>query len=204
LFILTSDHGEEFFEHGGWGHCTRLYDEQVKVPLIVKFPKSKYRGKRIDRLVELVDIMPTVLEEAEIKTGALSLDGKSLLGVLEGRDGDVRTGMSYLPHHIIYPIPESRAVVREGWKFLVNRDYEPEAFTYFSPPPARIEKAELYDLGRDPLEKRNLAGQERNRSRELLDLLQKVFQEGQEKLKSRKFLLDKELEDRLRALGYIQ
>jgi len=59
--IVTSDHGEEFFEHGGYWHGTTLYDELIRVPLIVKLPFNERGGSVARQWVELVDIMPTVL-----------------------------------------------------------------------------------------------------------------------------------------------
>ena len=62
LIILTSDHGEEFGEHGitGW-HSHTLYDEQLLVPLIVKLPDSRRAGTRVDSQVRGIDIAPSIL-----------------------------------------------------------------------------------------------------------------------------------------------
>jgi len=58
--ILTSDHGEEFLEHGGWWHGTTLYDEQLHVPLIVKLPNSKWAGTRVPWQVRQLDAPATM------------------------------------------------------------------------------------------------------------------------------------------------
>jgi hypothetical protein len=62
LIVLTSDHGEEFHEHGGWWHGTTLYDEQIRIPLLVKPPKGTAgpRG-RVDGIARSLDIAPTIL-----------------------------------------------------------------------------------------------------------------------------------------------
>jgi arylsulfatase A-like enzyme len=62
--IVTSDHGEEFGEHGGFWHGTTLYDEQVHVPLFVKLPMGQYGGTTRREWVQHVDLMPTVLRLA--------------------------------------------------------------------------------------------------------------------------------------------
>ena len=49
MIILTSDHGEEFRDHYSWGHGHNLYNEVIKVPLIIKFPYSKYSGKKVKK-----------------------------------------------------------------------------------------------------------------------------------------------------------
>lgn len=58
--ILTSDHGEEFLEHGGWWHGTTLYDEQIHIPLILKLPKSKWAGTRVPWQVRQLDAPATM------------------------------------------------------------------------------------------------------------------------------------------------
>jgi arylsulfatase A-like enzyme len=60
LIILVSDHGEEFFEHGGFDHGRTLYEELLHVPLIVKFPHQR-QGARVTTRVSIVDLPPTVL-----------------------------------------------------------------------------------------------------------------------------------------------
>ena len=59
--IVTSDHGDEFFEHGQKGHRANLFNTTLKVPLIIKFPDSRWGGRRVDEPVSLVDIYGTVL-----------------------------------------------------------------------------------------------------------------------------------------------
>ncbi len=61
IVILTSDHGEELFEHGGWSHGQNLYDEALRVPLLIRQPRARDGGTRVTTLVELVDLMPTLL-----------------------------------------------------------------------------------------------------------------------------------------------
>jgi arylsulfatase A-like enzyme len=58
--ILTADHGEEFLEHGGWWHGRTLYDEQLRVPLIVKLPNQEFAGQSKPYQVRLLDIAPTI------------------------------------------------------------------------------------------------------------------------------------------------
>jgi len=82
LFIYTSDHGEEFYEHGRVGHGTGLWNEQVHVPLIVRRPGQ---GRRIDvdTVVGHVDIVPTILEALTVDVPA-HLPGRSLLELMDG------------------------------------------------------------------------------------------------------------------------
>lgn len=66
LIVVTSDHGEELGEHGGYWHGHTLYDEQVRVPLIVKLPGNARAGTRVPWQVRQVDVAPTVAQLAEV------------------------------------------------------------------------------------------------------------------------------------------
>jgi arylsulfatase A-like enzyme len=61
VIVLTSDHGEELFEHGGWNHGRNLYDQQLHVPLMIRYPREGLRGVRVSRIVDLGDLMITLL-----------------------------------------------------------------------------------------------------------------------------------------------
>ena len=81
--ILTSDHGEEFFEHRQWGHGQNLYDEVIHIPLIIKGPDAK-RGLQVDTPVSLVDLLPTL---AGIVDAPLpECVGQPMQNLLVGRD----------------------------------------------------------------------------------------------------------------------
>ena len=80
--VVTSDHGEEFFEHGGFWHGTTLYDEQVHVPLLLKLPKSQRGGSVISHWVESIDIMPTLLRLSGLPVPK-GVQGKDLMTASE-------------------------------------------------------------------------------------------------------------------------
>jgi arylsulfatase A-like enzyme len=62
LVILLSDHGEEFKEHGGLSHAQSLHEELLRIPLLVRWPGRIPAGRRVTRSVQLVDVLPTVLD----------------------------------------------------------------------------------------------------------------------------------------------
>ncbi|MEE2662931.1 MAG: sulfatase-like hydrolase/transferase [Myxococcota bacterium] len=66
LIVLTADHGEEFYEHGGWWHGLTLYDEQIRVPLLVKWPKGRAERPTgsSHQIARLIDVAPTLLARA--------------------------------------------------------------------------------------------------------------------------------------------
>lgn len=76
LIIVAADHGESLGEHGQWTHGTSLFDQQIHVPLIVKYPGQR-TGRRVSRPVETLDIVPTVLEVSGVASKA-TFDGQSL------------------------------------------------------------------------------------------------------------------------------
>jgi arylsulfatase A-like enzyme len=204
MIVLTSDHGEEFYDHSGWMHVHTLYNELLHVPLIIKFPRSRYGGRRVDGVAGVVDIMPTILEETGISVSRLKLDGKSLTGLLTGEENRERFRIGYLPAWVASEIPRRVAIIQGQHKLIMNDDYPPEAYTYFSPPPPPKERIELYNFQDDPLEKRNLARQNPNLVQELLRKTEELLKKSNVEKKSEKFTLDKNLEEQLRALGYIR
>ncbi len=84
LVVITSDHGEEFWEHGQFGHGYTVYREQVDVPLVMRHPRLATGGRRVPDIVSLVDLAPTILELAGVPQPA-SFRGASFAPLLEGR-----------------------------------------------------------------------------------------------------------------------
>jgi len=84
IFIFLSDHGEEFDDHGGWLHEQSVYNELLRVPLIIRFPAGKFGGQRIMEPVSLVDIMPTILDYIGHGDLCDGCRGTSVLPLLRG------------------------------------------------------------------------------------------------------------------------
>jgi arylsulfatase A-like enzyme len=85
LVIVTADHGEEFFEHGGVGHRHALTQELVRVPMVLRLPKSLPAKKRVRGLASHPDVMPTVLEAVGLSVPE-EVQGKSFLPLMLGQD----------------------------------------------------------------------------------------------------------------------
>jgi arylsulfatase A-like enzyme len=94
LFVFTSDHGEEFGEHGsvGW-HSHTLYDELLRVPLVMRFPRAGFAGTRIDRQVRSLDVAPTLLAAVGIDAPP-SFEGTDLGTLLRGQGVDELVAIS--------------------------------------------------------------------------------------------------------------
>lgn len=135
LLIITADHGEEFGEHGGMLHRGMLYDELLHVPLII-MGSNIPKGVVDKRLVSSVDIVPTILNQLNIKRHK-HMEGKSLLsqGTLSKEKNDA----------IFSQYGNLRYSIRTlKWKLIENKK-----------PPS----SELYDLKKDPQEHNNLSAQ---------------------------------------------
>ncbi len=83
LFVVTSDHGEEFFERGSVGHGHSLYQELLHVPLILRSPNHIPAGRRLGQVCSLVDIAPTLLEATGLEIPE-AMEGRSLMPDLRG------------------------------------------------------------------------------------------------------------------------
>jgi len=153
LIALHSDHGEEFADHGGFGHGSTLYDELLRVPLIIAGPGVVQNGV-IETPVQLLDLMPTLLDAAGVPPSP-EARGRSLAPILRGEDMELEERPIYgeMLHTTIY---EQKTVRYQGWKLI----------HHFSDG-----RQELYDLQADPWEQVNLAEKEPQRAEEYLRLL---------------------------------
>ncbi len=112
LVVFTSDHGEEFWEHGGYGHGRSLYDEVLRVPLLLRWPESpRLAAGRESRSARLVDVVPTLLDLLEIEP-AEALDGRSLLA--PGDEEPPVFARLRLDGHALVAVREG------GWKWIAH------------------------------------------------------------------------------------
>jgi arylsulfatase A-like enzyme len=203
MIIVTSDHGEEFLEHGNWLHGISLYNEVIQVPLIVKFPQSQHKGIRIPYICSINDIMPTVIETIGLDPSLFKLDGKTLLPLVEGLEKEDRTFFSDLTIRKLKKFSPSIYATNDGsMKLIQNKDVR-SPYIKKTAKDFYGEKIELYDLQSDFLEKNNLAGNSdfENLCKKLLDqiVLYTALEDEASTLE-----MDEELKENLRALGYIK
>jgi hypothetical protein len=81
MIIFVSDHGEQFHEHGNFRHGRSIYNEEIHVPLVIKFPGGKYGGTKSDVYVSQVDILPTILDYLDINIPP-EVDGINILTLM--------------------------------------------------------------------------------------------------------------------------
>jgi arylsulfatase A-like enzyme len=85
IIALTGDHGESFGEHGDWTHGLKVFETEIRVPLLMRYPSRVPAGVTVASPVQLVDVMPTLLELTGIRA-AQPLQGTSLLPLVTGPD----------------------------------------------------------------------------------------------------------------------
>ncbi len=204
FIVFTSDHGEEFFDHGAWGHGQSVYDELLKVPLILKFPSSKYKGQQVDTIVSLIDIMPTLLEESGWNQPDLELDGQSLIPILEGRETQSRIFLADIGQNVMQShVPKKIATNRGARKLILNDQYTGEDLAFFQVAPKKPDQVELFDLFSDPGEYVNVANQNPSLANALLRWINEFYAAAR-KAKTHKAVVDQSVKDQLKALGYIR
>ncbi len=156
IVILTADHGEELFEHGWVGHASTsldgtLFDELVRIPLIISLPDGRGAGRRIESLVQTVDVIPTVFEYLGIEPET-PVQGQLLPGVVDGADVPPREHLFFETSTCGYQCPDSveltwlRGVRTQNWKLVQRRE------------PGAQPGYQLYDLRADPAETVDVAG----------------------------------------------
>jgi arylsulfatase A-like enzyme len=145
LVLLGADHGEELDDHGMWFDHHGLYDTNVRVPLLVRYPGRRYAGSTLPSLVTLTDLAPTVLDALGHTALTEGMEGVSLDPLLAGETNRARESV-YLT--------ECTWMRKRGWRtpdWKLIEALEPDI--YGMPP------VELYDLRSDPGERQNLAEQ---------------------------------------------
>lgn len=188
MIIVTSDHGEELFEHGHWMHGHNLFEHQLAIPLMIRLPNGTNGGMRNSALSSLVDIYPTVL-------AAVGAPAR----------GDV-TGFDLGP---TWKAPDAKAVrkvafatgvkskpqfhsVRDAQHKLVQHLYSPEGI--------------LFDLSKDPHEQHNIWRRQPTTAFELSDELDRHLAASARHAGVGRAAAEipPSVEERLRALGYLE
>jgi arylsulfatase A-like enzyme len=209
LVVFVSDHGEEFWEHQSVGHGHTVYDELLRIPIIMRLPGVLPAGLSLDVPIDLADVAPTILDLLGLK-GRFRLQGQSVLPYLPRNLPRTATAEVSAPELAIREhfsvaqsnaskdesVPAAASVVYRDWKLIHQTDSEGDSGD------------RLFDLAVDPAETHDLASahpvvvgtlnQMRRWMRRDFDL-----KRGQRKNQVDLESMSPELEENLRALGYI-
>jgi arylsulfatase A-like enzyme len=152
LMVITADHGEGLGDHDWWGHGI-LYQEQLRVPLIVRGPGID-RGSVVDRLVQHVDIAPTLLDIAGQGAPDELSDGRSILPLMRGAAAAEETRSTYAEVHNARAFSKNARALTQGEMYSVRHG----AMKLIHIPLDPVQD-QLYDLARDPGEQHNIIGE---------------------------------------------
>jgi len=222
LIVLTADHGEEFYDHQGWWHGLTLYNEQIRIPLIIKLPGSRLAGTRISGMVSQIDIAPTIVaaiggepvpefqgmdllpslvEPSDIlgDSGGGSPEGQTAEPGLAG-DEQPATVDSRLPDSVYSEEDHEGNVIQSvmtgEWKLIVANQDNPRG----------LPTVALFNLAEDPGETHNLAEENQAKVEELRRLMEeclaRALESGIQRLEGGE--LEESTRQRLEALGYME
>lgn len=181
IVVITADHGEAFGEHGRFGHHPYLYDELLRVPLVVSVPGATTRT--VEQQVSLLDIAPTVYDLLEFDPPN-SIQGKSFEPVFRGEKIEERIAI---------------ATGMDGGT-LACRTSEWKCFW-------RVEEddVELYNLKLDPEELEDMSADNPELVEEFRDVMEDYLQQAEESdIELPEFEDSTEVKQRLKDLGYVE
>ncbi|OGF61581.1 MAG: hypothetical protein A2Y62_16915 [Candidatus Fischerbacteria bacterium RBG_13_37_8] len=199
MIIVVADHGEGLGDHNWWSHGI-LYQEQIRVPLLIHLPSMK-KGKRIKSLVRTIDIMPTILEIMKIQPEKWpDMDGLSIAdALLAGKTIESREAYSESVNCLKYGRPDTSeqsdmkndklySLIDNGKKFIYHQVYP--------------YKSELYDIVKDPYELNNLIDQQQDLAGNFLLRLKKM--KALSEIMPGMTITDMERLEKLKSLGYVK
>jgi len=190
LVLLTSDHGEEFLEHGGVLHGRTQYEEVLRIPLILRGPGVP-SGARVAEPVSLVDVVPTLLGLLGLPLPE-ALDGIDLRTLWSERGSPALRERALVGEadHENDVLDSTRSVRRGNLKLIYDVEHD---------------RSRLFDLASDPGEERDIAAKRPEQVRELRAVLDAYSKKARPVAPPLRLPALGEAEsDRLRALGYLE
>jgi arylsulfatase A-like enzyme len=198
IWFITSDHGEGLGNHDRMGHGQYIYDEQIRVPLLVHSPTPRFATGRVLSMVHLVDVAPTIaaLVGSNMETQVIPVVGQSILPLLHDRQAPWTATEAFSQRR---PADERR--IKEGWvpgevyatrstarKLIINTEGS----------------CEYYDLGADPFEINNVCDPLDPDIADLIGVLTGAFEAMQSQGEAMQSgVVSPEVIEELKALGYL-
>jgi len=203
LVIVVSDHGEEFWDHGWTGHGQSVYQELTHSLLIMWNPALFKSPRRVREPVQLIDVMPTVLDALHLKAPEL-MEGQSLLALARGQKFQRRGLVVASRFAAVKPaglVPEnatdSFALIDPKWKFIYRNKAAKSG----------IQKVELYDRVADRAERHDISAKHPREVEQRMAALRQWI-DAQNKIRaivghSGTTTLDSQTLEQMRSLGYL-
>jgi arylsulfatase A-like enzyme len=196
MIIVTSDHGEGFLDHDLVGHGNSLFEELIRVPLIIVPPEGKIVSSFADQLVTINDIFPTICEAAGLDV-PFGLHGRSLIPLMEeGREVEWNGERDIISEVRREDVKEGyqEVLIRGKWKYNVRRKRGKEIQGHY-----------LHDLENDPNERVNLFHSDPLKASNMVAALNRwldaypLFEAPVEEQ-----LMNREQMEQLKSLGYLE
>lgn len=162
LTVVTSDHGDEFLDHGGKGHRHTLFQELIRIPLVFHMP-ARVAPVRVAATASIIDVAPTILDLIGIETPA-GMMGSSLAASIDGHEEAGSPARAALAELRAPPRARALSAVVQGDHKLIVDEHR--------------DAAEYYDLADDPAERRPLPARQRPEGRQLLAELARLRSEA--------------------------
>ncbi len=193
IFVVVTDHGEEFRDHGGTEHGPQLYAELNRAAMLIHAPRLGVAAQRVTENVSQIDLLPTLLDAAGLPLAG-GRSGMSLWPILARApgEGEVRRSLAArtLFAHRSNPRPpyeESWAALHREWKYIEHAGRDPE----------------LFNRSADPGERNNLAAADRDRADSFAAAVAGARHRSPVHTgRSLQVSPDQELIEQLKALGY--
>lgn len=193
MIIITSDHGEELWEHDGFEHGHSVYNEVIKIPLY--FISNHLSPKEIKNYVSMIDIFPTILDHLKINSANLNFEGHSLRPLFMNKKIKENTIFSFgtlygsEKYSIIHQKIKLIQNTKDSWKKrkLIGEKDTPEF--------------ELYDLSNDPYETKNIFPDSHSQNQLLKKILTRL--KNKDNFHATELRNSKDQIKELKSLGYI-
>jgi len=206
MIIITSDHGEFFGEHDMWIHGYEIYEEVLRVPLIIKYPVSFPQHGAYEQRVSLVDIMPTLLHFLGLPLPH-GCQGTDLFKERSRVMAEVyRSKYTEIYDLFIDRYVKDERFRKEGRLARQLKALYLDNYKYIKEYPAELQgRDELYDIENDPQELYNVIETMPERAKEMEMLLTEWLKVDEHHgAQPQPAILDKATEEGLRSLGYLQ
>jgi arylsulfatase A-like enzyme len=189
VLFFTSDHGEEFRERGNLHHSSSVNGEQINIPLLIRYPEL-FKKMSEKKLVQHIDIFPTVLDILHIKHPSIPLEGSSILARNNRSITQKKGQKTIISEHSRKDkgLGLQKCIIRGEWKLIHN---------------IRLDSFILFNIYEDPAETTDLAEEKPEAARQLKALLLSWEQRLKGIVDPKSIRLEKKTKEELKSLGYI-